>query len=115
MKFRFLIAAAAMLALSGIAFAHTRLKTSIPAENAVLSAAPSEIVLKFSAPTRLTALVIKKDGESERKLGPLPKEAAADFRVPVTSLTPGKYTVSWRAMSADNHVMSGDLHFAVGT
>lgn len=114
MKFRLLTAAAAMLALSSIALAHTHLKTSTPADNAVLSAAPAEIMLQFSAPTRLTALTLKKDGESERKLGPLPKDAAADFRVPVTSLTPGKYTVSWRAMGADNHVMSGDLHFTVG-
>ena len=115
MKYRFLTAAAAMLALSSIAFAHTHLKASMPAENAVLTAAPSEIMLHFSAPTRLTVLTIKKEGESaERKLGPLPKEAAADFGVPMTSLTPGKYTVNWRAVGDDNHVMSGALHFTVG-
>jgi methionine-rich copper-binding protein CopC len=114
MNYRPLIAAAAMLALSSIAFAHTHLKTSLPADNAVLSAAPSEIALHFSAPTRLTALTLKKEGDAERKLGPLPKEAAADFSVPVTSLTSGKYTVSWRAVGADNHVMSGDVHFTVG-
>lgn len=113
MKYRPLIVTAAMLALSSIAFAHTRLKTSLPADNAVLRAAPAEIALHFSAPIRLTALTLKKTGEAERKLGPLPKGASADFSVPVTSLTSGKYTVSWRAVGGDNHVMSGDLHFTV--
>jgi copper resistance protein C len=116
MKYRFLAVAAAMVALSSIAFAHTHLKTSMPADKEVLAAAPSKIMLHFSAPTRLTALTIKKDGDSaERKLGPLPKEAFAEFTVPLTPPpAPGKYTVTWRAMGSDNHVMSGDLHFTVG-
>lgn len=115
MKYR-LTAATALLALSTFAAAHTHLKMSMPAENAVLTAPPSQIMLHFSVPTRLTAVTIQKEGESQlRNLGPLPKEPSAELSVPVTSLTPGKYTVSWRAVGGDNHVMSGALHFTIGT
>lgn len=114
MKTRVLIAAAATFALSGIAHAHTHLKSSMPADKAVLAKPPSEIMLHFSEPTRLTALSIGRHGEKEQKdLSPLPKEASADFSVPAGSLTPGKYTVKWRALGADNHVMSGALQFTV--
>jgi methionine-rich copper-binding protein CopC len=114
MKYR-LTVAAALFTLSTLAFAHTHLKTSMPADNAVLTAPPSQIMLHFSEPTRLTAVTIQKEGESQqRTLGPLPKEPSADLGVPVASLTPGKYTVNWRAVGDDNHVMSGALHFTVG-
>lgn len=114
MKRRILIAAAAALALSGIAQAHTHLKSSTPADKAVLSTPPTRIMLHFSEPTRLTALSIEKEGSKEQQvLSVFPKEPSADVSVPTDSLTPGKYVVKWRAIGADNHVMSGSLQFTV--
>lgn len=114
MKIRNLIAAAALFALSSVAGAHTHLKMSMPADNAVLASPPKQIMLHFSEATRLTAVSLRKDGEGEQKeLKPLPKEPAADLSIPVAALAPGKYTVNWRAMGKDNHVMSGALHFTV--
>lgn len=114
MKNRVLIAAAALFAMSGLAHAHTHLKMSMPADKAVLASPPSEIMLHFSEATRLTAVSIQKEGDKGQKnLGPLPKEPLAEVSVPVAALAPGKYTVSWRAMGEDNHVMSGALHFTI--
>lgn len=114
MKTRILIAAAALLTLNGVANAHTHLKMSMPADNAVLASPPKQIMLHFSEATRLTALSIQKDGEEEQKdLKPLPKEPSADLSIPVSTLAPGKYTVNWRALGKDNHVMSGEFHFTV--
>lgn len=112
MKLISTILATAML-LTGIAQAHSSLTTSTPAKDAVLSESPTQIALQFSHPIRLTALKLQKDSDAAQKLEPLPTAAAAELAVPVKSLAPGKYTVSWRAVGADNHVMSGEFQFSV--
>lgn len=113
-KNRILTIGAAMLALTGIAQAHTHLQMAMPADNSVLASPPSQIMLHFSEATRLTALSIQKDGDKEPKsVSPLPKESATALSVPVAALAPGKYVVNWRVVGDDNHVMSGALHFTV--
>ena len=101
------------LAMASLAVAHVHLKQSVPAEGAVVSAAPAQIVLTFTEPALITALSIQQDAGAKQKLGPLPTEAAATVTVPTPGLKPGKYLVSWRAVSPDRHVMSGQLHFTV--
>lgn len=108
------IVAAVLAFASGVAHAHTHLESSMPADKAVLEAAPAEIMLHFSEATRLTALTIQKDGEKEKTaISVLPKTASVALKVPLEPLSPGKYTVNWRALGGDNHVMSGDLHFTI--
>lgn len=102
------------LALSSIAQAHTHLERAMPADSAVLAEPPANLMLHFSAATRLTALSLQKEGEKEQKpAGPLPKAASKDITVPIAPLAPGKYTVNWRVVGDDNHVMSGALSFTV--
>jgi methionine-rich copper-binding protein CopC len=113
-KIRILTIGATLLALTGIVQAHTHLKMAMPADNSVLTSPPSQIMLHFSEATRLTALSIQKEGDKEPKIiSPLPKESSAALSVPVAPLAPGKYVVNWRVVGADNHVMSGALHFTV--
>ena len=105
---------AAVLAFTAMAAqAHTHLKEAVPANGSTVKVAPEQIMLTFSAPARVTALTIQKEGEKEQKLAPLPTEAAAHVMVPAPKLTPGKYVVNWRVVGADNHVMSGKLQFTV--
>jgi methionine-rich copper-binding protein CopC len=33
--------------------------------------------------------------------------------VPAPQLAPGAYTIRWRALGADNHVMSGTIRFTL--
>ena len=114
MKFKSLMLAAALFGLFSVAQAHTHLTKSVPEENSVVSEAPSQLMLHFSGVTHLTALTVQKEGEKEaRKIDPLPQESAAEFTIPVSSLTAGTYTVNWRVVGNDNHVMSGALHFTV--
>jgi len=112
-KTRTAFATAALLAFAAVANAHTRLKVSVPAEGSVITVSPANIVLTFSGPTRLTALTVRKEGEAEQKVSPLPAELAAQVTVPSPKLAPGKYIVSWRVVGADSHVMAGTLHFSV--
>jgi methionine-rich copper-binding protein CopC len=102
-----------MLAVASVASAHVHLKQSTPAEGAVVSSAPAQIVLTFTEPALVTALWIQHDGSPREKLGPVPKDAEASIAVPTPGLKPGKYVVTWRAVSPDRHVMSGQVHFTV--
>ena len=104
---------AALLACSALAESHTHLEGAQPAEGSVVATAPANIVLKFSEAARVTALTVQKDGEAEQKLAPLPTAASEQVSVPAPKLAPGKYVVNWRVVSADNHVMSGKLHFTI--
>ncbi|HEY8506930.1 MAG TPA: copper resistance CopC family protein [Steroidobacteraceae bacterium] len=107
-----LIALIAFASVPLLTLAHTHLKESSPANGAVIAKAPSSITLTFSEPTRLTALTVEEGG-TERKLGPLPTEASARIEVPVAELAPGAYTLKWRAVGKDGHVMSGTIRFTI--
>jgi methionine-rich copper-binding protein CopC len=96
------------------ALAHTELAESVPSDGAVLEMPPEQVTLRFSEPVRLTALSVQKDGAGKQSLGPLPSDPADRFVVAAPALEDGRYTVSWRALSADTHVMTGELVFAVG-
>jgi methionine-rich copper-binding protein CopC len=99
---------------SSPAFAHSELTSSMPADKASVETAPKELMLHFSEPVRLTAVTVTKSGEAQRELGALPSDRQKDFSVAAPGLSKGQYTVSWRALSGDAHVMIGQFTFAVG-
>src|SRR5688572_23680185 len=105
MKCRDLMVAGALALLAGMAQAHTHLESATPADNAVLASAPSKVTLRFSEPSRLTALTIHKEGEKEpQRVQGLPKEPSKELSAPLAPLAAGKYTLDWRALGTDNHV-----------
>jgi methionine-rich copper-binding protein CopC len=71
------------------------------------------LVLNLSEAATLTAASIQKAGAAARKLVPLPTRAAAQVSFALPPLAPGKYVVSWRALSADGHIMPGRIHFTL--
>ncbi len=93
--------------------AHTYLSESIPADEAVVNVAPAEIVLGFSEAVRLTAVSIRDGDGAEQALEPLPSETGERFVVGVSDLSPGDYVVSWRAVGADTHIVSGEFRFTI--
>jgi methionine-rich copper-binding protein CopC len=108
-----LLSGLALVAFAVTASAHAHLKKSSPADNSVITTSPSNLVLDFSEAARLTALSIQKGSEPEQKLKPLPTTAAQQISVPLPPLTPGTYSVIWRVLSDDGHMMSGALHFTL--
>jgi methionine-rich copper-binding protein CopC len=102
-----------LLAVASVASAHARLKQSTPAEGAVVSTAPAQIVLTFSEPALVTSLSIQHDANQPEKLGPVPKDAEVTVTVPTPGLKPGKYVLTWRAVSDDKHITSGQVHFTI--
>jgi methionine-rich copper-binding protein CopC len=106
---------AGIVLLAGAAFAaaHTHVLKSVPADGQAVSAAPASVVLTFSEAARLTAAWIQKGEGARTRLGSLPETAAVQVTLALPAMTPGTYTVSWRAASADGHVMPGRIRFTV--
>lgn len=81
----------------------------------ILTALIASLALNFSQPVPLTALTLQKGDEKAQTLGPLPELAGAAARIALPKLAPGIYLVSWRALSKDNHVMSGQFRFTLSS
>ena len=92
--------------------AHAHLVSAVPSDNSSLNQSPRQLVLHFSEAARLTALWIAKDGAPKEKLA-APGVMQPELSVPLPALTPGQYFVSWRALSADGHVVPGQIRFTL--
>jgi methionine-rich copper-binding protein CopC len=101
------------LGAGAAALAHTHLEQSTPADGSVLRSAPAEFVLHFSEPAQLTALAVEKEGGASQKLALPAGKLQAQIAVPLPALSPARYVISWRAMSADGHVVHGQVHFTL--
>ena len=105
---------AALALIPAASLAHAHLMRSTPAENAVLEKAPATATLVFAEPVTMTAISIELIGGAKTSLKPLPATATAQPSVPLPTLAAGHYKLSWRAVSDDGHIMSGQIHFSVG-
>ncbi len=105
--------ALAALSISGLAAAHAHLHSSTPADHSTLSDAPKTITLEFQEPVHLTALAIKKSNGESRKIGPIPVAPSKTFALRLPLIDAGSFVITWRALSADEHVMSATIHFSV--
>jgi methionine-rich copper-binding protein CopC len=110
-------AAVASLALSGTAFAHAHLKSSVPADRATVKVAPTELDLTFSEELNLkfTGVKIMGLGKAEVKTGTATlMDADKGLMVPLSQkLDAGAYTVEWHALSADGHKTNGKYSFTI--
>jgi methionine-rich copper-binding protein CopC len=102
------------VALAGPAFAHTHLKSAVPADGSTVATAPKEFVLTFTEPARITALSVQREGAAEQKIVALPTAATAEAKVVAPKLENGRYTLNYRVVGADGHVMNGKVSFTVG-
>lgn len=105
-------AAALCLFGSVAALAHTHLVRSNPADDATLGTAPAEVVLVFAEPVTLATAKVESSEGTKIALTP-PPDTGAELHVKLPPLTPGRYQVSWRAASADGHVMTGHIAFTI--
>ena len=104
----------ALLVMAPAAKAHSPLVATMPADGAVLAAAPVSLHLTFKGTARLARLSLARDGADI----PLGKDhlmqKAMQHDVPLPALAAGRYQVWWRALSADGHVIKGTFSFTVG-
>lgn len=114
---------AVLLAVSGAGAdpvaRHFELKRSLPAADSALATMPDRVQLWFTQAPQLEGARIRLVDASGGLL-PLGDVAAADgdptsllAAVP-EAVAPGRYTVHWRAMAQDGHMVSGEIPFTLG-
>ena len=99
--------------IATVALAHAHLKKAVPADGGMVDAAPSNVLLSFSEPARLTACWIQKGDGPKQKIEGLSTTPAADISVPLPKLEPGSYVLSWKVVGDDTHIVPGQIHFTV--
>lgn len=101
------------------ALAHARLIEAQPSPGSTVSQTPSRLHLRFSEKLEATfsKATVKdmKTGATVGGTGPRPAAGETDtLDVPLTTpLKPGKYEVSWKAISVDSHHTQGRYLFTV--
>ncbi|MDQ0392703.1 copper homeostasis periplasmic binding protein CopC [Labrys monachus] len=111
------LAAIALFALAGQAFAHAHLQSATPAVDGTVAAAPTELDLNFSEDLNLKFSGVKVTGPGKAAVAtgePMLMNKNATLMVPLSgTLGAGVYTVSWHALSADGHKTHGSYKFTV--
>jgi copper resistance protein C len=95
---------------------HLHLVKSTPAANASVSTAPDSIRLWFSQAPELKLTTVKMTGPSSTAIAltPLSKGDSALVVAGVKGkMAAGAYSVTWRTMSKDGHVVRGTFAFKV--
>jgi copper transport protein len=107
------------LAFPAAASAHARLVGSKPADGAVLATPPEDVRLLFDDEIRPAGGDRAVDTAGRSVLAGPARRLGGNHRALVIPMRPGlvrgSYTVRWRVVSNDGHLIEGVLAFAVGT
>lgn len=108
----------AALAAAGPASAHAVLIASEPAAGAELAEPPGQVLLRFSEPVEVPPEAIRVFAGDAARVDQGDAEHGADrsqVRAGLAGdLADGVYTVTWRAVSTDDHPVRGSFTFTVG-
>ena len=106
-----------LISASGSALAHAKLLKSAPAQRAVLTQSPARLQLWFSErlEARFSSFSVLDANARPMELGPVavdsgdPKSLAAELK----ALPQGRYTVKYRVLSTDGHVVESEFPFTI--
>ena len=117
---RVLVCVLALLVLlpAAVVYAHADLIGSEPTDGAVLDRAPKQVRLFFSEPIEREFFALEVYTQDrvrvDRRDAHIPPDNAAALEASLGALAPGTYTVVWRVLSIDGHVVRGAYAFSVG-
>jgi len=101
------------------AAAHARLIGSVPAARSTLKAPPSRVTLTFSErlePSYARVSVWDAGGSQiDLKDAALEPDGGKVLAVSLPPLGPGRYTVRYRVLSVDGHVVEASFVFTIGS
>jgi hypothetical protein len=105
----------AALGLPAPVAAHSELKTSVPADGAVLTAQPPEIVLTFTAALNKAKSSITLHDATGTELAKAGVDPADDtvMRLVPPALAPGAYEIRWTSVALDGDLLRGIVHFTL--
>ena len=118
------LAGAGMLAMvmaiglqSGPVFAHAMLVKAEPARRAALTRAPAQVRLWFNEEIEKDYASLAVQDAAKAPVAEAKPHVAADdpksIVLPLPELEPGKYTVKFRVLSVDGHVVDSSYDFTV--
>ena len=104
------VAALAALAFPAVAFAHAALLHETPSLEQRVATLPPRVVLTFDQPVdAVPGAIVVLDAAGKNVAGP-PRAVKSEREIVASlpkSLPIGAYTIRWRALSSDGHVVSG--------
>jgi len=95
------------------AFAHTTVKSSVPAANASVKAVPTTVTLTFSERLSILPKVSVEDSAGNIINSGKATLDGAVITQPVTPTVAGKYTVKWSAVAQDGDRSTGSFGFTL--
>lgn len=105
------------LMLPSSAWAHARLVKSIPANRAVLAQAPAQLQLWFNEPleVRFSRISVWNAAGQQVDKGGLQADPqdTKKLTLPLPALEAGLYTVKYRVLSVDSHIIENQLSFTI--
>jgi methionine-rich copper-binding protein CopC len=112
------VTALLMLSSAGSAFAHADLQSSVPAENATVKTAPTEVTIEFSEELNPTLSKIVVQDAKGQHVDKADSHVGSDdpkhLSVDLTPLKAGVYKVIWTSVAADDgHKVSGSFKFTI--
>lgn len=113
----FLVAAVIGVLAAPSALAHAVLVASSPPDGSRLESAPRQVRLDFDEPVQPVADSVIALSETGQRVSTGVVQRSADGRSVVVLMQPdvatGVYSVTWRVISADSHIVSGSIRFGV--
>jgi methionine-rich copper-binding protein CopC len=100
------------LAASSSVLAHSTMEGTFPKDGAMVMEPTRHVEVNFDMPMKLINLkVIGADGTPVAVDYERAKEAGTHFKGMTPVLLPGNYTVHWKAVGDDGHMMDGTFGF----
>ena len=102
-------------ALGHEAYAHAVLEQASPARRSVLTASPAAVRLQFNEDIELrySSVEVLDGKDAAQAAGTLVAPDAHSLSLPLSPLTAGRYTVHYRVLSTDGHVIESRYAFTV--
>ena len=96
------------------AIAHSPLDETTPANKAIVSEMPTEVLMEFKGDIRLVRVAIThaSSGSMVMDLGGQ-TAFTKEFRLPMQDMGAGVYVIKWRGLGADGHALNGTFSFTV--
>jgi hypothetical protein len=108
-----------LAAAASAARAHAFLKHANPVPGSTVAERPASLLLTYTEDLAVpfcTVTVTDSAGHAVQTAKPEPVPGHADeLTVPLHITAPGKYIVTWHALSADTHKTKGSFSFTVGS
>jgi methionine-rich copper-binding protein CopC len=111
---RRILFALALAGLASPAAAHAFLESASPAAGENLHGSPAKIALHFSEALEpaFSTIAVTNAAGADMAAGPIAAHGT-EMELPLKPLSPGRYRVSWHAVSVDTHRTEGKYNFLV--